>query len=313
MYYAYLRGKQYELLTIKENAQLFSENNIVPIIEPVKKNLGGLRRTIDALVDEDADFILIANPEVGELNRDTTSLEETIFHEVLTKYENYSIGYILSGRVSLSDVEQFVGKYANDNIALIHSDFQGGKQLKNKLKDFENVAEHIFVEGHSGKLYQKKFKNSDTKRILLRDGFKKRRNVDYPDDEHFSDLHATYPDEGMDGFGDYLTVGNQYSETGGPAYAVAVHLTYLDEDEDMRIKHFISNRTDTPTDPAGKFLEALEKLISAGDDPLAEIFESSAYAEFKELYRKEHFPGLGYVKKLSMKHHIELIADYLHE
>lgn len=313
MYYPYLRGKQYELLTVKENAQLISQNNIVPIIEPVRENLGGLRRTIEAFVEEEADFILIANPEFGELNRDTTLLEETIFNELLAEYENYSIGYILSGRVSLRDVENFFRRYANDHIALIHSDFQGGKQLKNKLKNFENVAEHIFIEGYSGKLYQKKFKNSDTKRILLRDGFKKRRNVDYPDDEHFSDLHATYPDEGMDGFGDYLTVGNQYSETGGPAYAVAVHLTYLDDDEDMRIKHFISDRTATPTDPAGKFLEALEKLISAIDDPLTSFLGSSACGEFKELYRKEHFPGLGYVKKLSMKHHIELIADYLHE
>ena len=313
MYYPYLRGKQYELLAIKENAQLISENYIVPIIEPVKKNLGGLQRTIEALVDVEADFIIVANPEFGELNIDSTILDKIIFNDLLKKYENYSIGYILSDRVNLGTVEQFIRKYTKEHIAFIHSDFQDGKQLKNKLKVFNNVAEHIFIEGNSGKLYQKKFKNFDSKRILLRDGFKKKRNVDYPADEHFSDLHATYPDEGMDGFGDYLTVGNQYSETGGPAYAVAIHLTYLDDDEDMRIKHFISDRTDTPTDPAGKFLEALEKLIAALDDPLSDIFKSSACKEFKEIYQKKHFPGLGYVKKLSMKHHIELIADYLHD
>ena len=30
----------------------------------------------------------------------------------------------------------------------------------------------------------------------------------------------------MDGFGDFLIVGDDYSDTGGPAYAVAIHLTF---------------------------------------------------------------------------------------
>lgn len=31
MYYPYFRGKQYELITIRENAELIARNNIVPI------------------------------------------------------------------------------------------------------------------------------------------------------------------------------------------------------------------------------------------------------------------------------------------
>ncbi len=38
MYFPYLRGKQNELLVIRENLGLISTNNIIPIIEPVKKN-----------------------------------------------------------------------------------------------------------------------------------------------------------------------------------------------------------------------------------------------------------------------------------
>ncbi len=310
MYYPYFRGKQYELLTVKENAQLLSDNSIFPIIEPVKENLGGLTRAIQALIDEETYFIIIANPEYGELNKNATPLEEVIFSDLLNEYDNYSLGFILSQRTDISEVKQFVKKYATKNIALIHSDFQDGKQLKNILKNHANEIKHIFIEGLSGKLYQKKFKDPKSERILLRDGFKKRRNVDYPEDEHFSDLHATYKEEGMDGFGDYLTVGDQYSETGGPAYAIAIHLTYLDDDDDMRIKHFISDRTKTPTDPAGKFLEALDKLIKVINSKPSPVFNSKACDEFRELHRKKHFPGLGYVKKLSMKHHIELIADY---
>jgi hypothetical protein len=117
----------------------------------------------------------------------------------------------------------------------------------------------------------------------------------------------------MGGFGDFLTVGDDYSETGGPAYAVTIHLTFIDSDKDdaMYIYHFKSKKQDTPENPAGKFKEALDLLIAAVDAPQTKILETSAIKEFRELHTKKHFPGLGYIKKLSMKHHIETLADYL--
>ena len=136
---------------------------------------------------------------------------------------------------------------------------------------------------------------------------KKGKNEDYPDNEFFSDLHLVYDEEHYKGFGDFLIVGDTYSPTGGPAYAVAIHLTYIDNDEEIWVKHFVSDTNGTPVDPAGKFIEALEKLVRYVDSDESEIFESEALAEFKDLYKNKNFPGLGYVKKLSMKHHIELI------
>ncbi|MNE21821.1 hypothetical protein D3C80_1149990 [compost metagenome] len=82
-------------------------------------------------------------------------------------------------------------------------------------------------------------------------------------------------------------------------------------DNAMYIYHFKSDRQDTPTDPAGKFYEALTKLIAKLEEPDTKILRTSAVEEFVELYNKKHFPGLGYIKKLSMKHHIEVLADYL--
>jgi hypothetical protein len=116
----------------------------------------------------------------------------------------------------------------------------------------------------------------------------------------------------MSGFGDFLIVGDVYSEGGGPAYAVAIHLTYIDADDDdvMYVYHFVSTTNDTPTDPAGKFGQALQKLIDKLDTGHSKLFETSAIKEFRDLHAKKHFPGLGYVKKLSMKHHIETLAGY---
>ena len=51
MYYPYFRGKQNELIAIRELSQLIAESNFVPIIEPVKEQLSGLIRALDSLRD----------------------------------------------------------------------------------------------------------------------------------------------------------------------------------------------------------------------------------------------------------------------
>ena len=81
----------------------------------------------------------------------------------------------------------------------------------------------------------------------------------------------------------------------------------------MFVHHFISDRQDTPKDPAGKFAEALDKLIATVDQQESSIFDSKAIEEFRDLHSRSHFPGLGYVKKLSMQHHVETLADYFAE
>ena len=116
----------------------------------------------------------------------------------------------------------------------------------------------------------------------------------------------------MDGFGDFLTVADEYTESGGPAYAIAIHLTFIDADQDnaMQIYHFVSERKDTPKDPAGKFAEALAEMMKTLNSPNSKILETESVKEFRLLHEQGHFPGLGYVKKLSMNHHIETLADY---
>ncbi len=109
-----------------------------------------------------------------------------------------------------------------------------------------------------------------------------------------------------------MIVGDDFSETGGPAYAVAIHLTFIDPDKDdaMFIYHFKSDTQDTPTDPAGKFEEALNNMMDVIDRPSSKVYETAAVEEFRQLHSDGHFPGLGYVKKLSMSHHIQTLANY---
>lgn len=313
MYYPYLRGKQFELILLRDKAKFLAENNIHPIIEPVRNDFKALKRALNVLNNEKVNCTFIVNPQAGQKPVKTSRILEELIDDSFKDYQYISIGYILHTGSNTADLMTLLKKYGKKPFTLLHYGFSNGKKLAINIKGHANIKRHIFIEGFAGKLYQRHFKNKDgISRILIRNGFKpQRKNSLYPKNEHFSDLHVTFEDEGMNGFGDYLIVGDDYSETGGPAYAVAIHLTYLDSDEDMFIYHFISDQTDSITDPGGKFLEALEKLVKEIKKPTSLIFKSEACSEYLELYNKQHYPGLGYLKKLSIQHHIELIADFI--
>ena len=67
MYFPYLRGKQYELLALRD----FSSGNqnkekVIPIIEPVKQQFGGLNTAITTMLSNCLKFAMILNPKDGD-------------------------------------------------------------------------------------------------------------------------------------------------------------------------------------------------------------------------------------------------------
>lgn len=313
MYCPYFRGKQFELITIRETARLMAESGFVPIIEPVKEALKGLEKTLQAICDNGSRAIVIVNPSYGDLQGDGTDITK-LLHSDYKGNDKISAGILLRSDMSLDLAKATYQEHKDHNPAFVHAGFTSQKDLAQYLGGDLPASQHVFVEEYANTLYRKHFDGS--KRILVRDGFRRLKNAEYAKVpfEEFSELHLTYAgDLNMDGFGDFLIVGDDYSESGGPAYAVAIHLTFIDPDKDdvMYVYHFVSSTNDTPTDPAGKFAQALKKLIDKLDGGESKLLETKAIKEFRDLHAKGHFPGLGYVKKLSMKHHIETLAGYL--
>lgn len=310
MYHPYFRGKLNELITVRETAELMAQRKFVPIIEPVKEALSGLKRTLDAVVNVDGKVVVIVNPFHGDFSGDGQSISE-LLEEHFKKNDGVSAGVLLKGGMTTLEVIACCETHENHPLALIHAGFTDAKGLADALGAKLPNMFHVFFEPDCGKLYQKHF--SAGRRVLIRDGFQRRKNREHPELELFSDLHATFEMEVMDGFGDFLIVGDDYSETGGPAYAVAIHITFIDPDNDnaMYVYHFVSDSQDTPKDPAGKFGEALGKMIKKIRNPgSSRVLETRAIQEFRDLHKRKHFPGLGYIKKLSMQHHVETLAAY---
>lgn len=314
MYYPYFRGKQYELITIRESADLLARSSFVPIIEPVKESLGGLERALTAVVDAGGHAIVIVNPYHGDHSGAGESISDMLRERFLPR-EEIAAGVLLKPELALPEVLAVLREHQGHTLTLVHGGYGHGRALAAEIAERDLRVRHVFVDdSRSDQLYRRHFRSGS--RVLVRDGFKKqRRNQDYPFLEPFSDLHVTYEDNGMNGFGDFLTVGDDYQEGGGPAYAIAIHLTFIhhEDDERMWIYHFKSERSETPTDAPGKFAEALSLLVKTIDTPGSQVLDTAAVREFRSLHARGHFPGLGKVKQLSMQHHIETLSAYFAE
>lgn len=309
MYYPYFRGKQFELLALRESAELLAQSQFTPIIEPVRESLNGLGRTLGALADAGCRTIVIVNPRHGDHRENGESIAAFLEQEY-SGNDGVLAGLLLRSVSTSDEARALLNDYRGRSEAIIHAGFTDARVLADALGDRMGSVCNVFMEDQANMLYRRHF--GESTRVLIRDGFEQKRNADYDRVDPFSDLHVTYRELGMQGYGDFLTVGDHYSEGGGPAYAVAIHLTFIDPDKDdaMFVYHFVSDSNDTPTDPAGKFAQALTKLVQTLDAGNSKLLETSAIEEFRRLHERGHFPGLGYIKKLSIKHHLETLADY---
>lgn len=304
MYFPYLRGRQFELIALRELVEKgVLSSRITPIIEPVKLS-STLVKTIEVYGENSKQLAIITNPKVGSFSSDAKEEKNQKLKESFSASlkGNNKILYMYLLRTT-SKPEKFIAKYA-DNMGTICND-----------KDAIPVYETFFSEtdvkfnlipDESG--FRRKVRKN---RVLLADKFNKQeRNNDYIeiDDEPFSEDHLYYLEDGYVGFSDYSVVGEEYNETGFAPYAVAIHIVYFDADESLRVKHFVSDSNDDISDPAGKFQEALAKLVEWNGE---KKLDTVAMKEFEDLYRREAYPGLGTVKKLSIMHHLELIGRYL--
>ncbi len=304
MYFPYLRGRQFELIALRELVEKgVLSSKIMPVIEPVKLS-STLIKTIETYGGNGRTIALIMNPKVGSFRSDlkeekNQKLEESFLTNL--KENDYILYVDLLSKDS--NPEKFIEKYA-DNMGIICTNKDAIPVYEKYFAETE--VKYNLIPDESG--FRRKIRKN---RVLLEDKFnKKDRNNDYiqVDDEPFSEDHLYYLEDGYVGFADYSVVGEEYYETGFAPYAVAIHIVYFDTDDSLRVRHFVSDSNDDISDPAGKFQEALTKLVLWNEE---KKLDTVAMKEFENLYHREAYPGLGTVKKLSIMHHLELIGRYL--
>lgn len=312
MYFPYVRGKQYELLALKERARLLgSVGAIVPIIEPVKEPDGGLDRCLNSLRESAVEVVVIANPQVGPLSGPgiATSISSYIHRN---RSMQWNIGLLID---ESTDVRNLLAQFraevpAGTDLTLVHRGVSNEPTFL--LAESSRLGRKFDLVDES--LRQRHFRGflAGSTGVILHDGFRaEERNAGYLDREEsvFTEDHLYYEEEGWGGFADYLTVGSGWTEGGFTPRAVAIHWTYQPEPEaPIMIRHFTSVSNGDMANVGGKFLEACGKLVRFLDD--RNLHGPSANTMRQHL-ASQTYPGLGIVKKLSIQNHLELMAAVL--
>nr|WP_068890407.1 sce7725 family protein [Pedobacter panaciterrae] len=312
MYLPYLRGKQYELLALRELCTLPLDNNkIFPIIEPLKKNTKSVETALLALNRIGIQMQLIVNPEHGEIKGQGNIVLDFIDQMRSIGVDNVIPTYLISSDRDFVFFESTATSrgYLESGYSLVHLNQISNVVALKALVNASAIKFNVIHVTHQISL-KRGFTNGDP--ALLSDPFiKQKRNSDYISvtDEFFSNDNLYYEDEKFAAFSDYLTIGSDYVEGGMLPYAVAIHLTYVNKESgEIWIRHFISDSNEDYSDTPGKFGEALEKLIEFID---AEDLHTIACEQFRDYHSRGAFPGLGVVKKLSIMHHIQLIQELI--
>ncbi|MGC6370398.1 sce7725 family protein [Pseudomonas sp. K2I15] len=303
MYFPILKGKQNELIALRELSSVIDARLFKPVIEPVRENISPLKRTIQQLSDNRIVPLVVVNPSLGDYRGGVD-----VISSMLGEEEGLYLPCVKIKSPQDSVAIELFQSFAGQAAVFVEG------SLDRALIEIVNQSVYTLVNP---------VRVSSTAFSLLRnkvvygDSFKKEmKNSDYTEDSLFSSLHTEFRSlENALGFGDFTILSEDYSESGGPAYVVAVHLSYINRDEydAMHVRHFASYDDRTPTNPGGKFMDALNKLVSyVGSNP-GKFTRTQGLNEFFVLHSSRHYPGLGHVKKISIKHHIETTCAYIQE
>lgn len=343
-YFPYLAGKLNELLLVRDRFLPEWCETIAPIIEPVVKSDLLLQGAINAHVERAGSAYIIVNlhrqnqklsvvggsddteDESSEAadNRksggklvsadDYMRLEQTI--QKLTVHDRIYPTIHLNQQTHRDEIERFLDEYGEKYAVSLegYSDFES---LRDIIGSNGTIPDRVFLYETSAQLRTERRRviQLTESLVLAAPGFEIRRNIDYPDLEVYSELPAVYRGEGWSGFGDFTVTGPPKYTSGGAAWAVAIHVTAENQDDDgiLMMHHFKSDDSDSARNIAAKFHQAMTKLIAQlqGNDRSAFIHRTNAMKDLITIHDNEHFPGLGFVKRLSMQHHIETVYQIL--
>lgn len=319
MYFPYLRGRQNELLCLREllDAGKLS-SKIIPIIEPVKFS-STLFSTLTKFIEMGHQVIVIRNPEVGSFRKESGDMIKNIEKESDEKKKE-KIRKTLEGYKEVWNNSQIQKAYLVDDdvISMVREKKLDAKDVvminikKGNYRYYEEYGEEII-----GK-YTVVPKGGDFEDIIeddiiiLEDSYRKvKRNIDYIEnpDELFSRNHIVYKKRGFVGFSDFSMVGNDFDESGFAPLAIAIHIMYFGNRDELKIHHFVSESNESISDPARKFEEAMNKLVNWENFDI--IPKTIGLDNLIECYNIGKFPGLGVIKKYSLMHHIQMMGEYL--
>lgn len=309
MYFPYLRARQFELITLRE---LVSEGalqgKIIPVLEPVKGSFSNLNLAHKIFQEYNFNTYLILNPFQGEESGDTE-----IFLNYISEIKNSKFLPAFHYSDNLEYISSSIEKYNLDNCLIICLDnFSNEDGFKTIIQNPE-ISHIMLLEPNKYRSLDRFIKSLKKIYVRLDDVFEKQqKNADFLDisAHKFSEEHLFYEEDNYQGFSDFTVLPSEFIDGGSTPRAVVIHLTFVDHDSENQIwiRHFTSETNDSIANVQGKFAEAARKAIQFCNElPL----DNSATNELRAYYDESRYPGLGIVKKISLKNHLLIVSEFL--
>jgi hypothetical protein len=310
MYSPFLYGRQQELLALEALAtELARDGRIVPLIEAVKPP-ATLHSKLGLLRSAGASVYLVANPSQGDL---ASSSAQAAWHSTvapdLADASHVFPVFRESDGVGLTALTAFLAAYPARRIGvLLTTNLIAPADLGAALTGRDYVV--FFAPSVSAMSYLPSI--PPNKSIDVTDRFRgQARNADFASipDEFFSNDLTMWRAAGRAGFSDFTLLTTTYTEQGGQAGAIAVHLSYMDGTA-LRVRHFVSDTTTRGNDNV-KWAELLQKIEDEITALPTRFATTDGLAAYRSQYATGNYTNLATSKRQQLIHHLQAVSRHM--
>lgn len=305
-YYPFMRGKQYEILSLRDfyiRVRPAHQGGLVnPIIEPVKPLDNKQFKDLFSALNNNDYLYIVYNPEVGNYSGNTFSPDEYIdFFKDWGGKVRFLFNYSTE---TANHLDEFKNISPKKRIFYIH-------EITSNIEDdvINCLDPEDYVMANGSILWQLKMHGlQDEKVIAIQDPFRKEnKNADYINTNEYLFIdQKMFAKASFAGYSDFLTIGDNYSESGFTPRSVAIHWSYTYENNisSIYLNSFASESNSMSTsDIGGKFIEAAKKINDFVERE--NIYRTQGFNDLKGKFEEDKYPGLGSIKRYSMLNHLE--------
>ena len=292
MYLPFLRGKLYELKAIKEYIEDGYGNeygrHIMPIIEPVKKDRRPLMSCIEAMGNVGMPFAIVLNSRTGDYEKALFDVPSFVQEEKIQGVQ-WTPAFEVNGNANVDAVETVISENGFEDVMLIF--FTIVDLDDEKIKRIVNNGAVKYIAALN--MIQRpaildELTDAGKSVITIEDCFQEKS----PNNAYRDNL-------------DESALGRNYRDRGALPQVVAIHMTYRKSERVINVHHFLSDSRNGANDIRNEFKEA--------NDKIPPFYVNKPTTKAIDQISGKEYPGLGAIKKYSIKNHFELIERVLHE
>ncbi|WP_282945863.1 sce7725 family protein [Cellulomonas endometrii] len=305
MYFPYLFARQQELLALRALAGELTGWDIVPVLEPASVEPKDLARCLQELATHDAACYLVVNPSVHRFPDPAPRWSAAIAPYLAPHGPVYPVHQI-SNPQDVPALAGFLASHGGGRTAVsLRSALISPRALAAAVSALDSI---VFVhEGVNHTAYLDALPTAQGVLVGHRLNVQA-RNADYAGDEWFTDANRAYLAERRPGYSDCGPLAPDFSERGGPASAVAIHLTYV-SDGDIWVEHFVSDSvTLNDGDNTSKLAEATAKVAARVAAEPTKFVRSAGLDMFLRQHAAQKPTNLPTSKRQQLMHHLHTAA-----